>query len=135
MKINISKKILANELLEQIKELSEQNLMACYQCGKCSAGCPSIDAMDIMPSQIIRLVQLGQVEKALNSKTIWLCAACQTCKVRCPRGVDLARIMESLRQVVLRENVNYVHPNDISEEELDTLPQIALVANFRKFTH
>ena len=135
MTINISKEILANELSKKIKELSEQNLLSCYQCGKCSAGCPSIEFMDIMPSQIIRLVQLGQVQKALNSKTIWLCAACHTCKVRCPRGVDLARIMESLRQIVLRENVNYVHPNDISEEELDTLPQIALVANFRKFTH
>ena len=135
MKIRISKEDFLGELLKQVKELSEQNLQACYQCGKCSAGCPSIEAMDVMPSQLIRLVQLGQVEKALATKTIWLCAACHTCKVRCPKGVDLAKIMEALRQIVLRENVNYVHPNAIPEEELEHLPQIALIANFRKLTH
>jgi heterodisulfide reductase subunit C len=135
MKIRISKERFSNELLEQVRELSEQNFQACYQCGKCSAGCPSIEPMDAMPSQVIRLVQLGQVEKALATKTIWLCAACHICKVRCPKGVDLAGIMEALRQIVLRENVNYVHPNAISEEDLENLPQIALIANFRKLTH
>ncbi len=135
MKIRISKETFLNELLENVKELSEQNLQACYQCGKCSAGCPSIEPMDVIPSQLIRLVQLGQVEKALATRTIWLCAACHTCKVRCPRGVDLAKIMEALRQIVLRENVNYVHPNAIPQEELEDLPQIALIANFRKLTH
>ncbi len=135
MTIRISKETFLDESLEKVKELSEQNLHACYQCGKCSAGCPSIEPMDVIPSQIIRLVQLGQVEKALATNTIWLCAACHTCKVRCPRGVDLARIMEALRQIVLRENVNYVHPNAIPEEELEDLPQIALIANFRKLTH
>ena len=135
MKIRISEETLLSESLEKVKELSEQNLQACYQCGKCSAGCPSIESMDIIPSQLIRLLQLGQVESALAAKTIWICAACHTCKVRCPRGVDLARIMEALRQIVLRENVNYVHPNGIPEEELEGLPQIALIANLRKLTH
>ena len=135
MKIRLSRQELLSELREQVKELSEQNLLACYQCGKCSAGCPSIEAMDVLPSQIIRWVQLGQIETALQTKTIWLCAACYTCRVRCPRGVDLARVMEALRQLVLRENVNYVHPNALSKEELEDLPQIALIANFRKLTH
>jgi heterodisulfide reductase subunit C len=90
--------------------------------------------MDVMPSQIVRWVQLGQIDEVLKSKTIWLCAACQTCKVRCPRGVDLARIMEALRQLVLRENLHYVHPNAISKEDLEQLPQIALIASLRKFT-
>jgi heterodisulfide reductase subunit C len=135
MKIRISEETFPNELLETVKELSEQNLQACYQCGKCSAGCPSIESMDIIPSQLVRLVQLGQVESALAAKTIWICTACHTCKVRCPRGVDLARIMEALRQIILRENINYTHPNAIPEEELENLPQIALIANFRKLTH
>ena len=134
MKIQLSRQALLSELREQVRDLSEQNLLACYQCGKCSAGCPSSEAMDVMPSQIIRWVQLGEVERALHSKCIWLCAACQTCKVRCPRGVDLARIMEALRQLVLRENVDYVHPNQVSAENLAELPQIALIANFRKLT-
>jgi heterodisulfide reductase subunit C len=134
MRIELSRQVLRSELREQVKDLSEQNLLACYQCGKCSAGCPSIEAMDVMPSQIVRWVQLGQIEKALQTKTIWLCAACQTCKVRCPRGVDLARIMEALRQLVLRENVDYVHPSRIAANDLEELPQIALIANFRKMT-
>jgi len=132
MKCSLSRDMLRGELRGQIAELSEQNVLACYQCGKCSAGCPSIEAMDVPPSQVIRLVQLGQVEEASKSKTIWLCAACQTCKVRCPRGVDLSRIMEALRQIVLRENVDYTHPNKISKEDLEGLPQIALIASFRK---
>ena len=70
MKIRISKEKFSDELLEQVKELSEQNLQACYQCGKCSAGCPSIEPMDAIPSQVIRLIQLGQLEKALGHRTL-----------------------------------------------------------------
>ena len=132
MKICLSNDILKGELRAKVAELSEQDVLACYQCGKCAAGCPSIEAMDVPPTQVIRLVQLGQVEEALKTKTIWLCAACQTCKVRCPRGVDLSRIMEALRQIVLRENVDYLHPNKIKTEDLEGLPQIALIRGFRK---
>lgn len=134
MKKVISKETLSSELIQTIKELCEQNLLSCYQCGKCSAGCPSSEAMDVLPSQVLRLVQLGQVEKALQTKTIWLCAACHTCRVRCPRGVDMARFMEALRQVILRENMHYVHPADIDDDDLESMPQIAIIANLRKHT-
>ena len=135
MRLKLSKKSLAGELRAKVQELSGQNPLACYQCGKCAAGCPSVEAMDVLPSQVMRLVQLGQVEEALETKTIWVCAACQTCKVRCPRGVDLACVMEALRQIVLREKGNYVHPGAISQNDLEGLPQIALIGGFRKFTH
>jgi heterodisulfide reductase subunit C len=118
----------------KVSELSGQNIYACYQCGKCTAGCPSILEMDILPSQIIRLVQLGQEEESLKSKTIWLCASCFTCVTRCPKGVDLAKIMESLRQINLRKNVDYVSPLSISKEMLSQVPQIALVSSLRKFS-
>jgi len=69
----------------------------CYQCGKCSAGCPVAFAMDYMPRQIIRMLQLGMIKEVLSSRTIWLCAGCAACYARCPHNVDLPRLMETLR--------------------------------------
>ncbi len=120
--------------LEKVKEISGENVYACYQCGRCSAGCFYSDLMDYLPNQLIRLIQLGDIEEALNSKTIWLCATCFMCSSRCPNGVDLARIMDAVRQVILRSDVDYIDVKQISEEELSILPQIALIANFRKET-
>ena len=132
--IELSGSLYTTPSLEYVLEISGENLFACYQCGKCSAGCPSYSAMDISPHSVIRLLQLGQIEQVLRTEAIWLCASCQTCKVRCPKGVDLARIMEALRQIILRENISIINPSEISEEELKRLPQIALIANFRKMT-
>jgi heterodisulfide reductase subunit C len=121
-------------LVDKISELSGQNLDACYQCGKCSGGCPSVALMDILPNQVIRFLQIGPQEVALQCNAIWICASCYSCTVRCPRGVDLSKIMEALRQVNLRENIDYTKIKEIKEEDLFILPQIALVANFRKQT-
>lgn len=74
-----------------------QNISACYQCGKCSAGCPTAYAMDITPRQVMRAIQLGLKDEILDSSAIWLCVSCQTCSVRCPREIDIARVMEALR--------------------------------------
>lgn len=82
---------------ETVCKDSEQHLNRCYQCGKCTAGCPVASNMDLTPNQVIRMVQLGMKEEVLKSQTIWLCAFCSTCTVRCPRNVDLARVMETLR--------------------------------------
>jgi heterodisulfide reductase subunit C len=90
--------------------------------------------MDIAPNQIMRLVQLGLEGEIAHSGTIWLCASCLTCSIRCPRGIDLARVMEALRLMSLRRNVSHIHPSEIGREALWELPQIALVASFRKFT-
>lgn len=70
----------------------------CYQCGKCTAGCPVADRMDLPPNQVVRLVQLGKLEKAASSDAIWQCVSCQTCTTRCPKSVDCAGVMDSLRQ-------------------------------------
>jgi len=134
MRAEISIKNTKSKFLDKVEELSEQNIYACYQCGKCSAGCPSISEMDISPSEIIRLVQLGEEEEVLNSKTIWVCASCFTCVTRCPKGVDVAKIMEALRQITLRKNVDYVSPLSIPKEMLSQVPQIALVSTLRKFS-
>jgi len=87
--------------------------------------------MDIMPNQVIRKVQLGD-ESVLDSKAIWFCVSCFTCTVRCPQGIDLAKVMEALRQLVLRKNGDNFDVSKMSEEELAEIPQIALVAAMRK---
>ena len=134
MKIELSAEKLRSGFVKKIEELSGQDVLACYQCGKCSAGCPSSFAMDLLPSQIIRMVQLGLEEDIQDSRTVWLCASCLACSVRCPRGVDVAKVLEAIRQGVLRKTFNYVEPCELSEEQLRELPQIALLSNFRKFT-
>ena len=136
MKIELSSEKVHSDFVKKVEELSGQKILSCYQCGKCSAGCPSSFAMDLLPSQIIRMVQLGLQDEIINSKTIWLCASCLTCAVRCPRGVDLAKVFEALRLLVTRDKdkLNYVEPSEISSEQLEELPQIALISNFRKFT-
>ncbi|HJX70023.1 MAG TPA: 4Fe-4S dicluster domain-containing protein, partial [Dehalococcoidia bacterium] len=99
---------LHGEFVKKVEEISGESLPNCYQCGMCSAGCPMSFAMDLLPCQIMHLIQLGLEEDIANCKTIWLCASCLTCSVRCPRGVDLGRIMEALRLLTLRKNIDYV---------------------------
>jgi heterodisulfide reductase subunit C len=117
----------------RVNELSGENVDLCFQCGACSSGCPLTLEMDYLPSTIIRLVQLGQ-EEALDSNTIWVCTTCFNCEVRCPRGIDVANVMEALRQLVLRKKYDRVSLDELSPDELKELPQIAIVSNQRKLT-
>jgi heterodisulfide reductase subunit C len=132
MRIRLSRNDTKNTIIKKVEDISGQNVLACYQCGKCSAGCPMVSLMDLLPNQIIRLLQLGQIDDVLDSKTIWLCASCFTCTSRCPKGVDLAKVMEAIRLLLLRKNTNFVEPSELDIDE--NLPQIALVSNFRKMT-
>ena len=77
------------------------DLFACYQCGKCSNGCPVTFAMDYLPHQLIRMLQLGLTEEVLQSKTIWVCASCETCYTRCPNEIEVSKLMDDLKQEVL----------------------------------
>lgn len=119
-----------SRLTEKISDISGANIFKCYQCGRCSAGCPMAEYMDILPNQAVRLIQVGRWEDVANSNTPWVCAACLTCSVRCPRGVEIAEIMEAVRQLVLRDRDSTRRLE--TEESLDDLPPIALVAAFRK---
>lgn len=101
--MNISLDDPARTFASRIGALVGQNLDGCYQCGKCTAGCPVAYSMDYSPHEIIRLVQLGQKEEVLNSHTIWLCASCETCTSRCPKNIDVAGVMDALRVSALRE--------------------------------
>jgi heterodisulfide reductase subunit C2 len=134
MRVRLSAESVHNELVQRIEEYSGQDLMACYQCGKCAAGCPVAFAMDMLPSQVIRYAQLGLVEPLLESKTIWLCAACQTCYTRCPKGIDLSRIMEALREIVMLEKGSHINYDALNSEEQADWPQQAFIGGFRKYS-
>ena len=125
----------ADQFLKKIEELSGEKITSCIQCGICSGSCPMVKEMDLTPAQIMSKTQLGQEEDLLNSKSIWICASCFNCKVRCPRDLDLAKVAEALRQVVLRKAVDKIDINAISPEEMMELPQIALVAACRRLTN
>ena len=133
MRVRLTRSSIHNELLRRVAELSEQDIMACYQCGNCSAGCPAAGAMDLLPNQIIRLLQLGQVEEALSAKAIWYCAACLTCEARCPKAIDLARLTEALRTLALEKGIEHVEIADLPPELLAELPQQACIGGFRKY--
>ena len=119
--------------LKRIVALSAEAITACDQCGTCSGSCPMISEMDVTPSQLMRMVQLGQSE-TLDTKTMWVCASCFACTVRCPRGLDVSKVAEALRQVTLRRAVDHLDIRNIPDDELVELPQIALVSAFRKLT-
>ena len=89
-------------LLSEVVQKSGETIQNCYQCQKCSAGCPLNFAMDILPNQVFRHIQYGHRDKVLTSKTIWLCASCQTCSTRCPNSIDIAKVMDTLRSISLR---------------------------------
>jgi len=130
--IKITAKKQPNSLAEQVFELSGQNVFACFQCGTCTAGCPFVESMDIMPDKLLRHLMYGI--DVLESKTIWLCASCFMCAERCPRDIDVAKIMESLRQVKLRQNIDHSHVASILANDIERIPQIALVSYLRKTT-
>ncbi len=124
-------KLKKGDLVKEVEELCGENLFGCYQCGTCSAGCPFIDDMDLSPDEVIRYVILDKQE-VLNSKTIWLCSSCFTCAERCPRDINITKIMEALRQIILRRKIDRTNLAEISKDEKEAIPQIAFVSLFRK---
>jgi heterodisulfide reductase subunit C len=92
------------ELLDDLG-LAGLDVQACYQCGRCSAGCPVGPFFDLLPMEVVRLAAYGQEDLLLKSQTIWLCASCETCSTRCPNGIDIAGLMDRLRQRALAAKV------------------------------
>lgn len=132
-KVLLTGKMVNSEFAERVRSLSGVDPRECYQCGKCSSGCPMTPEMDLIPSQVIRLLQLGQEQDVLGCKTIWLCASCFQCYSRCPKGIDFSRLAEALRILAMAAKVEYLAPEDVPEEVLAEVPQQALVSAFRKY--
>ncbi|NLF01363.1 MAG: 4Fe-4S dicluster domain-containing protein [Anaerolineales bacterium] len=132
VRTHISVETVRGPFVRQVEEISGQDLLACNQCGRCSAGCPVVAAMDLLPSQAVRLAQLG-LEEVLDSNTTWICASCLTCATRCPKGVDLPRLMEALRQVALRRGAAKLDLRQLPPDLVRELPQVAIAGCFRKY--
>ena len=92
-------------LARAIREVSDVDVNLCYQCGRCAAGCPVGYAMDLPPARLIHAARLGLDDLVLGSKTIWLCAACETCTTRCPQEVDIAAVMDAAKILAVRRGV------------------------------
>ena len=91
--------------LEEAKRRSGEELSLCYQCLKCTAGCPTAPYMDIRPNNIVRKIQMGMKGEVLGSSAIWLCVSCETCGTRCPNKIDIGILMDALREMAIEEKV------------------------------
>ncbi|MGD0124696.1 MAG: 4Fe-4S dicluster domain-containing protein [Terriglobia bacterium] len=115
-----------SDIIPQVESLAHTRIRDCYQCGKCTAGCPVAAGMDSGPTRLIRLLQLGQTEKALGAQGMWQCVSCQTCSTRCPKSVDCAGIMDALRQLSFERGVT------TPGQQRTVLFQKAFLANIRR---
>ena len=93
-------------LPEEVRRRSGTRVSACFQCHKCSTGCPVGPEMDFLPSQIMRLVHLGAEKEALAARSIWLCASCEACTARCPMAIDIAGVMDALRILAIERRID-----------------------------
>ncbi|MEE8442712.1 MAG: 4Fe-4S dicluster domain-containing protein [Dehalococcoidia bacterium] len=89
----------------EIEDRYESELTLCYQCKRCTAGCPVADVMDIRPHQIVRLARLGASDRLLRSEAIWTCVGCYTCSARCPQGVPITDLIHSLKGLAIKRGI------------------------------
>ena len=94
-----------NTLADQIQEACGENVYSCFQCKKCTAGCPVVEHFDLAPHRMLRAIQFGQKDLVLSSRTLWLCASCEACYARCPQAVSFPRIIDALRIMAAEEGV------------------------------
>ena len=126
-----SKKNVADEIIRR----SGVNPKKCMKCGKCSGTCPAYDEMEYHPHQFVYMVESGDIEPLLKSKSIYRCLTCFACVDRCPRGVEPAKLIEAVRLEAIRaQGENHLTPDDIPELLDEDLPQQAIVSAFRKDT-
>jgi heterodisulfide reductase subunit C len=122
-----------------VQEKSGQNILACYHCQKCVMGCPVSKFMDIPPDAILRMIQYGWKKEILRSATIWLCTACETCGTRCPNGINLAKVMDVLKQLAIKEGIKsrekimpVMHKAFLSHiEKRGRMHELTLIRNLR----
>lgn len=133
MKVKVKFNPEVRRFIDRVNELSGENVYACYQCGRCSAGCPFAFEMDILPNQIPRYVQMGMAEELMGTKALYLCASCFTCHSRCPKGINIANVAEAVRQLIDPKGRDYYGPDEVPAELADELPQQVIVSVYKKF--
>jgi len=125
-----------NELLrEQILRISGVNPGKCMKCGKCTATCPSFDEMEYHPHEFVYMVESGEIEPLLKSESLYKCLTCFSCVEKCPRSVEPAKLIEAVRNVVIREKSGARLTPDAIPVLLDEdMPQQLLMAALRKYS-
>ena len=119
---------------ELVLTASGVNPLKCMRCGKCSGTCPAYGEMEYHPHQFVYMVEKGQIEKLMASKSLYKCLTCLACVDRCPRGVEPAKLVEAVRLMVIRQQgMNHLAPEQIPELLDDELPQQAITSAFRKY--
>ena len=134
MAIRVSTQTVRGPLAAKVREISGQDPNMCFQCGLCAGSCPMTGEMEIFTRKVMHMLQLGLADAVISQKMAYLCASCHTCEVRCPRGIEIPRVVEALRQITLRAGENYLAPESIPAERIKEMPQAAIVAGLRKFT-
>ena len=123
-----------NVTTEDILRISGVNPRKCMKCGKCSGTCPAYDEMEYHPHQFVYMVERGQIDKLMASKSIYKCLTCFACLERCPRNVEPAKLIEAGRLAVIRQQgMNHMTENDIPALLDEKLPQQAIVSAMRKY--
>ena len=123
-----------DNVTERVLRISGVNARRCMKCGKCSASCPSYDEMEYHPHQFVYMVESGDIEPLLNSRSIYKCLTCFACVDRCPRGVEPAKLVEAIRLEVIREQgANHLRADDVPAKIDEDVPQQLLVSAFRKY--
>jgi len=123
------------EKTEQILRTSGVNVLKCMRCGKCSATCPSYDEMEYHPHEFVYMVEKGNIEPLMESKSLYKCLSCFACVERCPRGVEPANVIEAVRLMKIRQaGANHMTADDVPALLDEDLPQQAIVSAFRKYS-
>jgi heterodisulfide reductase subunit C len=107
--------------LREVERRSGTKVSACFQCHKCSTGCPIGRDMDVLSSQIMRLIHLGAETATLTSRAIWLCASCEACTTRCPMEIDIAAVMDTLRMMAVERGLTYAYGKQFNQAFLDSV--------------
>ena len=124
-----------NNMKETILRISGVDVLKCMRCGKCSGTCPSYDEMEYHPHEFVYMVEKGQIEPLMKSKSIYTCLSCFACVERCPSDVEPAKLVEAIRLAVIRgQGENHLKPESIPELLDENLPQQAIVSAFRKYS-
>lgn len=122
-------------LKEELIRISGVNPKKCMKCGKCSGTCPAYDEMEYHPHQFVSMVESGDIEPLLESKSLYRCLTCFACVDRCPRGVEPAKLVEAVRLAAIRkQGANHMTADDVPALLDDEIPQQAIVSAFRKYT-
>ena len=124
-----------SKIRDEIIRSSGVNPKKCMRCGKCTATCPAFDEMEYHPHQFVYMVENGDIEPLMQSKSLYKCLTCFACVDRCPRGVEPAKLVESVRLAVIRkQGANHLISDDIPALLDEDMPQQAIVSALRKYS-